>query len=145
MDKIDFYIRKNIGFEINKGNFDRTYKAMLNNFSKTNGFIDPDEFLYNEDKQFIFEGILYSGLTLYNNGGASKSKVAESRKRFIREIELKKQEKIGRTQALNTIRIQALHELGYTDINKENATEVFEKIAEIESRKMCGIPEDKKK
>ena len=40
MDKIDFYIRKNIGFEINKGNFDRTYKAMLNNFSKTNGFID---------------------------------------------------------------------------------------------------------
>lgn len=120
-------------------------KYMLAYIAKTNGFIDPDEFLYNEDKQFIFEGILYSGLTLYNNGGASKSKVAESRKRFIREIELKKQEKIGRTQALNTIRVQALHELGYTDINKENATEVFEKIAEIESRKMCGIPEDKKK
>lgn len=40
MDKIDMYVRRNIGFEINKGNFDRNYKAMLNSFSKTTGIID---------------------------------------------------------------------------------------------------------
>lgn len=40
MDKLDIYIRKNIGFEINKGNFDRTHKSMLNSFSKTKGFFD---------------------------------------------------------------------------------------------------------
>ncbi len=40
MDKTDIYIRKNIGFEINKGNFERINKSMLSNFSKTKGFID---------------------------------------------------------------------------------------------------------
>ena len=64
-------------------------------YPSANGFIKPDEFMYNEDKQFIFEGILYSGLNLYNNGSPSKSKVAESRKRFIREIEQKNEEKFG--------------------------------------------------
>lgn len=40
MDKLDIYIRKNIGFEINKGSFDRVKKSMLVNFSKTKGFVD---------------------------------------------------------------------------------------------------------
>lgn len=111
-------------------------KYILGYIAKTNGFIEPDEFVYDEDRQFIFEGILYSGLTLYNNGGASKSKVAESRRRFIQEIEAKNEEKMSRTQALNTIKVQALHELGYDDINESNAAEVFEKIAEIQSRKV---------
>ena len=111
-------------------------RYILGYIAKTNGFIKPDEFAYDEDRQFIFEGILYSGLTLYNNGGASKSKVAESRRRFIQEIEAKNEEKMSRTQALNTIKIQALHELGYDDINETNAAEVFEKIAEIQSRKV---------
>ncbi|MDD5865699.1 MAG: hypothetical protein PUD07_04395 [bacterium] len=111
-------------------------KYIMAYIAKTNGFIKPEEFMYNEDKQFIFEGILYSGLNLYNNGSPSKSKVAESRKRFIREIEQKNEEKMSRTQALNTIKIQALHELGYNDINEQNAAEVFEKIAEIQSRKV---------
>ncbi|MBR4230935.1 MAG: hypothetical protein IKR74_02120 [Bacilli bacterium] len=111
-------------------------KYILGYIAKTNGFIKPDEFAYDEDRQFIFEGILYSGLTLYNNGGASKSKVAESRRRFIQEIEAKNEEKMSRTQVLNTIKVQALHELGYDDINESNAAEVFEKIAEIQSRKV---------
>ena len=88
------------------------------------------------DKQFIFEGILYSALTLYNNGGASRSKLAESHKRFVQEIEQKNEEKLSRTQQLNTIKVQALRELGYDDINEGNAAEVFEKIAEIQSRKV---------
>lgn len=111
-------------------------KYILGYIAKTNGFIEPDEFVYDEDRQFIFEGILYSGLTLYNNGGASKSKVAESRRRFIQEIEQKNEEKLSRTQQLNTIKVQALRELGYDDINENNAAEVFEKIAEIQSRKV---------
>ena len=111
-------------------------KYILGYMAKSNGFIKPDEFAFDEDKQFIFEGILYSALTLYNNGGASKSKLAESHKRFIQEIEQKNEEKLSRTQQLNTVKIQALRELGYNDINASNASEVFEKIAEIQSRKV---------
>ena len=102
--------------------------------SKTTGFTNPEEYKFNEEKQFIFESILYSALTLYNNGGASRSKLTESHRRFVQEIEQKKEEKLSRTQQLNTVRIQALKELGYTEITTSNAEEVFEKIAEIESR-----------
>ena len=108
-------------------------KYILGYMSKTTGFISPDDYAFDEDHQFIFEGILYSALTLYNNGGASRSKLAE---RFVQEIEQKKEEKLSRTQQLNTIKIQALRELGYNQINEQNAAEIFEKIAEIQSRKV---------
>ena len=111
-------------------------KYIFGYMSKTTGFITPDEYKFDEDKQFIFEGILYTALTLYNNGGASRSKLAESHKRFVQEIEQKNEEKLSRTQQLNTTRIQALRELGYNEINESNAAEVFEKIAEIQSRKV---------
>ncbi len=111
-------------------------KYIFGYMSKTTGFTNPEEYKFQEDKQFIFEGILYSALTLYNNGGASRSRLAESHKRFVQEIEQKNEEKLSRTQQLNTIKIQALKELGYTEINEANAAEVFEKIAEIQSRKV---------
>ena len=111
-------------------------KYILGYMSKTTGFTNPEEYKFNEDKQFIFEGILYSALTLYNNGGASRGKLAESHKRFVQEIEQKNEEKLSRTQQLNTIKVQALRELGYSEINESNAQEVIEKIAEIESRKV---------
>lgn len=111
-------------------------KYIFGYMSKTTGFTNPEEYKFQEDKQFIFEGILYSALTLYNNGGASRSKLQESHKRWVAEIEAKKEEKLSRTQQLNTIKIQALKELGYTEINSSNAAEVFEKIAEIQSRKV---------
>ena len=100
------------------------------------GFTDPNEFKYNEDKQFIFEGIVHSATSLYTHGGASRSKVVDARARFVQELEAKQEEKLSRTQQLSTLRIQALRELGYTEMTKENAIEVFEKIAEIESRKV---------
>ena len=111
-------------------------KYILGYVAKINGFIEPDVFAFNEERQYVFESILYSALTLYNNGGASKSKVMESRKRFIQEIEMKKEEKLSRTQQLNTTKVQALKELGYNEINESNAAEVFEKIAEIQARKV---------
>ena len=111
-------------------------KYIFGYMSKITGFTKPDEFKFNEDKQFIFECILYSALTLYNNGGASRSKLAESHRRFVQEIEKKNEEKLSRTQQLNTVKVQALRELGYSDINANNASEVFEKIAEIQSRKV---------
>ena len=43
---------------------------------------------------------------------------------------------LGRTQELNTAKVQALRELGYTEINTNNAKEVLDKIAEIQSRKV---------
>jgi len=111
-------------------------KYIFGYMSKTTGFTNPEDYKFQEDKQFIFEGILYSALTLYNNGGASRSRLQESHKRWVQEIEAKNEEKLSRTQQLNTVRIQALKELGYTEINESNAAEVFEKIAEIQSRKV---------
>ncbi|MBQ3308029.1 MAG: hypothetical protein IJG68_07565 [Bacilli bacterium] len=111
-------------------------KYVLAYMSKSLGFTDPMEFLFNKEKQFIFESIMFSAMTLYNNGGASKNKLGDSHKRFEQNIEQKKEEKLSRTQELNTVKIQALKELGYVEINEDNAKEVFEKIAEIQSRKV---------
>lgn len=60
----------------------------------------------------------------------------ESRERFVSEIESKNEEKLSRTQQLFTLKVQALRELGYSQLNNENAAEVLEKISEIESRKV---------
>ncbi len=111
-------------------------KYMLAYISKSMGFIDSNEYAFNEDRQFVFESIMFSAMTLYNNGSASKSKIAETHKRFVQEIEHKKEEVLGRTQELNTAKVQALRELGYTEINTNNAKEVLDKIAEIQSRKV---------
>ena len=114
----------------------RELKYILAYMSKSMGFTDPNEYAFNQDQQFIFEAILFSGLTLYNNGGSSKVKLAEAHKRFVQDIEHKNEEKLSRTQELNTAKVQALRELGYSEINEENAKEVLEKIAEIQSRKV---------
>ena len=111
-------------------------KYLLAFVSKLTGFTKPREFLYNQDNQILFESIMYSGFTLYNNGGASSRKVQDQHEKFVKDIEQKHEEKLSRTQELNTIKMQALKELGYTTINEENAKEVFEKIAEIQSRKV---------
>lgn len=111
-------------------------RYILAYMSKSMGFTDPMEFVFEKDKQFIFESILFSAMTLYHNGGASKSKIAETHKRFVQDIEMKKEEKLSRTQELNTAKVQALRELGYSEINETNAKEVLEKIAEIQSRKV---------
>ena len=114
-------------------------KYILAYVAKINGFIKPLEFVFDEEEQFIFESIMFSAMVLYNNGGASKGKIAESHKRFVNQIEHKMEDKMSRTLELNTIRVQALKELGYTTINEQNAAEVFEKIAEIQSRKLSNI------
>lgn len=111
-------------------------KYVLSYFAKANGFIQPREFVFNEDEQTTFEGIMFQAMNLFNNGGASKSKIIEAHKRFVADIETKREEKLSRTQELNTAKVQALKELGYTEINEANASEVFEKIAEIQSRKI---------
>lgn len=111
-------------------------KYILAYMAKSMGFIDHTEYAFNEEKQFIFESIMFSAMTLYNNGGVSRVKIAETHKRFVQEIEHKKEEVLSRTQELNTAKVQALKELGYTEINNENAKEVLDKIAEIQSRKV---------
>ena len=79
---------------------------------------------------------MYSAMTLYANGGASRSKLAESHRRWESDLDRKNEEKLSRTQELNTAKVLALRELGYTEINEKNASEVFDKIAEIQSRKI---------
>lgn len=111
-------------------------KYILGYVSKAAGFTKPLEFVFDEEDQFVFESIMFSAMTLYNGGGVSSNKIAEAHKRFVDKIEQRMEEKIGRTLALNSLKIQALKELGYTEINDSNAAEVLEKIAEIESRKI---------
>lgn len=117
-------------------NSTKELKYILAYISKAAGFTKPLEFAFNEEEQFVFESIMFSAMTLYNSRGVSNNKVAEAHKRFVDKIEQRMEEKIGRTLALNSLKIQALKELGYTEINDDNAAEVFEKISEIESRKI---------
>ena len=63
-------------------------KYILAYMSKAMGFTDPNEFVFNPDQQFIFESIMFSGMTIYNNGTASKLKLAESHKRFVQDIKM---------------------------------------------------------
>ena len=109
-------------------------KYILGYVSKSLGYTNPNVYAFEEEQQFIFESIMYSAMTLYNNGGASRSKLAESHKRWEMELSRKNEEKLSRTQELNTAKVQALRELGYDEINENNASEVFDKIAEIQSR-----------
>lgn len=111
-------------------------KYVLSYFAKANGFVQPREFAFSEDEQTTFEGIMFQAMNLFTNGGASKSKIVEAHKRFVADIEMKREEQLSRTQELNTAKVQALKELGYTGLNESNASEVFAKIAEIQSRKI---------
>lgn len=111
-------------------------KYMLGYFSKNFGYTDPNKFVYDENNQFIFESIMFSAMSLYSNGGASRTKLAESHKRWEEVLAAKKEEKLSRTQELNTAKIQALRELGYDKIDEKNASEVLDKIAEIMSQKI---------
>ena len=113
-------------------------RFILAYISKAAGFTGPMEFAFDEEQQFIFESIMFSAMTLYNSGTASKEKLINSHKHFEEKINNKKEELLTRTMELNAIKIQALRELGYTEINEKNASEVIQKIAEIQSRKISG-------
>ena len=131
-----FYAMKYLYNYLQSIDSSRELKYILAYVAKATGFEKPNEFAFNEDEQFVFESILFSAMTLYNGGGASKSKLAESHRRFEAQIEHKMEEKISRTLELNTLKVQALKELNYSEINEQNASEVLEKIAEIQSRKV---------
>lgn len=104
--------------------------------AKETCFEDPNAFVFDEDEQFVFESIMFTAMTLYNNGGTSRTKLAEAHNRFVKKIERKKEEKLGRTMELTRIRLQAMQELGYTEVNEENVAQISEKMAEIETRKV---------
>lgn len=110
-------------------------KYILGYFSKNFGYTDPNKYVFDENNQFILESIMFSAMTLYSNGGASRTKLAESHKRWEAILNSKKEEKLTRTQELNTAKIRALRELGYAEIDKNNASEVLDKIAEIMAQK----------
>ena len=62
----------------------------------------------------------------------------ETYKKGRHKEEHKLEEKMSRTLELNSIKEQALKELGYNQINETNASEVLEKMAEIQSRKVTN-------
>ncbi|MEG1987289.1 MAG: hypothetical protein RR047_02370, partial [Bacilli bacterium] len=63
----------------------RELKYILGYTSKSLGFTDPLEFEFSDTQQFIFESIMFSAMTLYANGGASKTRIADTHKRFVQE------------------------------------------------------------
>ncbi len=116
-------------------NTTKVLKYILGYFSKNFGYTNPNKYVFDEDNQFVLESIMYSAMTLYTNGGSSRSKLAESHRRWEAMLDSKKEEKLTRTQELNTAKIRALRELGYAEIDKSNASEVLDKIAEIMTQK----------
>ncbi len=111
-------------------------KYILGYVAKATVFIKPLEFVFDEEEQFMFESIMFTAMTLYTNGGTSKTKLAEAHRRFVNQIEHKLEEQMSRTVELNSAKVQALKELNYTEINEDNAAEVLAKIVEIQSRKV---------
>lgn len=110
-------------------------KYMLAYVSKNFGYTKPYEFVYNENEQFVFESVLFSAMTLYKAGTASKSRIAATHRRFVNKIEQNMEEKMSRTLEINAAKLQALKELNYDEITSDNASEVLAKIVEIQSRK----------
>ncbi len=111
-------------------------KYILGYTSKALGLTNPNEFIFDEEQQYIFESIMFSASNLYNRGTASKSKIAASREQFLNHIEQKKEEKMSRTVEIISNKEKALKELNYTKVTDENLSEVLTKMAEIESRKV---------
>lgn len=109
-------------------------KYLLGYIVKETGYVKPNEFIFDEDKQYVFESILFSAMALYHSGKSSKSRLIEAHRRFETQINNKIEEKMSRTMELNNIKSQALKELGFTEINDDNISQVFAKIAEIQSR-----------
>ncbi len=109
-------------------------KYILGYVAKETGFIKASEYAFNEDGQYIFESIMFSAMVLFHSGKASKNRLIESHRRFESHIEHKLEDKMSRTMELNNIKQQALKELGINEINENNASIVFAKIAEIQSR-----------
>lgn len=110
-------------------------KYILAYVSKVAGYTKPYEFVYDETEQFIFESILFSALNLYHGGNASKSRIAETHKRFVAQIEHKLEDKMSRTLEINSAKVQAMRELGYTEVNDENVAEILYRIDEIQAQK----------
>ncbi len=111
-------------------------KYILAYVAKSTAQVPMSEYIYDEAKQYVFEGIFFSAESLFASGNASRSKVSETHKKWERKVEQIKEEKLSRTQELTHFKQQALKELGYSGVNESNAKEVFEKIAEIMSRKI---------
>lgn len=111
-------------------------KYSLGYINKVLGYISPNEFNFNKEKQYIFESIIYSAMKIYQSGNASKTKLTKIHEEFENDIMKQKEEKLSRTLELNAIKIQALKELGYTKINEDNYKELMDKIAEIDSRRV---------
>ena len=111
-----------------------TINYLLAYVAKTTGFINANEYVFNEDEQFAFEAILYSAMVMYQSKSASRNKINEVHKKLEEDIKEKHEEVLSRTQELVSAQEQALKELGYSEITQENSTEVYEKMAEIQSR-----------
>ena len=110
-------------------------KYLLGYIVKETGYVKANEFAFNEEKQYVFESIIFTAMALYHSGKASKNRLVEAHRRFETQIDHKIEEKMSRTMELMNIKKQALKELGMTEINEDNISDVFAKITEIQSRK----------
>ncbi len=110
-------------------------KYLLGYIVKETGYVKANEFIFDEDKQYVFESILFTAMSLYHSGKASKNRLIEAHRRFETQIDHKIEEKMSRTMELMNIKKQALKELGINEINENNISQVFAKITEIQSRK----------
>lgn len=134
-EKIGYKIGEYLFHFIQSLNNNDELKYLLGYIVKETGYVKANEFIFDEDKQYVFESILFTAMSLYHSGKASKNRLIEAHRRFETQIDHKIEEKMSRTMELMNIKKQALKELGINEINENNISQVFAKITEIQSRK----------
>lgn len=110
------------------------FKYLLAYMSKAACKSKIDEFVYNKDKQFTLEAIIYLSMTLYKNKSYSQSKIIAAHKRFADEAEEKTEVYNSRTWELNRTKLKAMQELGITEVTTANLSEFLAKVDEIQAR-----------
>ncbi len=130
----DIYLGETVIDILNSSLLKKELKYMLIYFTKLLGKLDPKEYHYNKEEQYALEAILYAAFQLYKSKRYNLSKLELSHKKFEKEIHDAAQERAENTQILSVTKTIALRELGYDELTTENAEEVFEKMAEIQSR-----------
>lgn len=107
------------------------FKYILAYISKVACKTKPDEFVYDKEKQYILEAILYLSMTLYKNKSYSESKIIAAHKRFVEEIQEKTEVYNSRTWELNRTKLKAMQELGITEVTTANLSEFLAKVDEL--------------
>lgn len=112
------------------------FKYLLGYVAKEQGLIDKNEYVFDEEEQFKMEAIMHSAMNLYKHKNTNKKKIEAAHSNFVNSLD-----QHSNLDELHSIKNSALNELGYDEINENNAKEVFDNVA----KKQKLLIKDKRK